>query len=36
MLDVRNAISNVLDNISLADIVQNAIDRTVKAADVLD
>jgi hypothetical protein len=26
----------VLDNISLADIVQNAIDRTVKAADVLD
>jgi len=36
MLDVRNAISSVLDNISLADIVQNAIDRTVKAADVLD
>jgi Rrf2 family protein len=36
MLDVRNAISNVLDNISLADIVQNAIDRTVKAVDVLD
>ena len=36
MLDVRNAISDVLDNISLADIVQNAIDRTVKAADVLD
>lgn len=36
MLDVRNAISNVLDNISLADIVQNAIDRTVRAADVLD
>ena len=34
--DVRNAISNVLDNISLADIVQNAIDRTVRAADVLD
>ena len=36
MLDVRNAIANVLDNISLADIVQNAIDRTVRAADVLD
>lgn len=36
MLQVRNAISDVLDNISLADIVQNALDRTVKAADVLD
>ena len=36
MLDVRNAISGILDNISLADITQNAIDRTVRAADVLD
>jgi Rrf2 family protein len=36
MLDVRNAIAGVLDNISLADIVQNAIDRTVRAADVMD
>jgi DNA-binding IscR family transcriptional regulator len=36
MLDVRNAIAGVLDSISLADIVQNAIDRTVRAADVRD
>src|SRR5579883_1406416 len=36
MLDVRNAIANILDNISLADINQNALDRTVRAADVLD
>ncbi len=36
MLDVRNAIANILDNISLADITQNAIDRTVRAVDVLD
>lgn len=36
MLEVRNAISDILDNISLADITQNAIDRTVRAADVLD
>ncbi|HZS89374.1 MAG TPA: Rrf2 family transcriptional regulator [Chloroflexota bacterium] len=36
MLEVRNAIANVLDNISLADINQNALDRTVRAADVLD
>lgn len=36
MLEVRNAIAGILDNISLADIVQNAIDRTVRAADVLD
>jgi Rrf2 family protein len=36
MLDVRNAIAGVLDSISLADIVQNAIDRTVRAVDVRD
>ena len=36
MLDVRNAIADILDNISLADITQNALDRTVRAADVLD
>ena len=36
MLKVRNAIADVLDTISLADVVQNAIDHTVCAADVLD
>jgi DNA-binding IscR family transcriptional regulator len=36
MLEVRNAIAGILDNISLADITQNALDRTVRAADVLD
>ena len=36
MLKVRNAIADVLDNISLADVVQNAIDQTVRAVDVFD
>ena len=36
MLQVRNAIADVLDNISLADVVQNARVHTACAADVLD
>jgi Rrf2 family protein len=36
MLKVRNAIADVLDNISLADVVQNAIDQSVRAVDVFD
>ena len=36
MLKVRNAIADVLDTISLADVVQNALDHTACAADVLD
>jgi DNA-binding IscR family transcriptional regulator len=30
MLKVRNAIADVLDNISLADVVQNALDHTAR------
>jgi DNA-binding IscR family transcriptional regulator len=36
MFKVRNAIADVLDTISLTDVVQNAIDHTVCAADILD
>ena len=36
MLKVRNAIADILDNISLADVVQNALDHTARALDVFD
>jgi Rrf2 family protein len=36
MLKVRNAIADILDNISLADVVQNARDHTARAVDVVD
>jgi Rrf2 family protein len=36
MLKVRNAIADILDNISLADVVQNALDHTARAVDVVD